>query len=647
MGILQRVRVRTRLLLLVLLPLLVLTGVLTSAGLQDLRTLDQARRAGDLVALATRAGALVHEIQKERGSSSVWFSSGGTRFATELGTARDHVDARLADLERYVGSGVDLSPRAVRVVTDATASLRGRAAVRADVDALAGTLPQHLAYYTAINADLLASVASIGSLTTDADQARRADAYVALLTAKEEAGLERAQLGNVFTADTFADGQLVTVAGLIAVQTSQLSTFEALASPAVRRRWAALGSRPAFAAVAAHEELALGRSGTGGFGTDPTVWFADATGRIDALKDVEDLQAGELAAAAAARVDAARRALALLVAVAVATTVLVLLAGLAVTGSVVVPLRRVAQVLAAVADGDLTQRVRATGRDELAEIGAALDVATGRTAEAVSLMAASSAAVASASQELSTTSARIAETAAATGQRASDAAGSTAAVSGNVSAVAAGAEQMAASIGEIAHNAADAAAIAARAVVEAAGATGTVDALGRSSAEIGTVLKVISSIAEQTNLLALNATIEAARAGEAGKGFAVVAGEVKDLARETARATEDIGRRVQAIQHDSASASVAIEQISGVIEQINRFQTVIAAAVEQQSATTGAMGRAAAAAAAGTSSATGAVGGVADGTRETAAAIIQTDAAIAELAQMSSALQEVAARFRV
>src|SRR6266478_4203765 len=143
---------------------------------------------------------------------------------------------------------------------------------------------------------------------------------------------------------------------------------------------------------------------------------------------------------------------------------------------------------------------------------------------------------------------------------------------------------MSASIKEIAKNATEAAKVATSAVKVAETTTATISKLGESSNEIGQVIKVITSIAQQTNLLALNATIEAARAGEAGKGFAVVANEVKELAKETAKATEDISRKVAAIQGDSKKSVEAIATVTTIINQINDISSTIATAVEEQSA---------------------------------------------------------------
>jgi len=265
----------------------------------------------------------------------------------------------------------------------------------------------------------------------------------------------------------------------------------------------------------------------------------------------------------------------------------------------------------ALAHGDLTARPRSWSHDEVGVMASSLSTGLDSVAGAIR----SAVSAAADSQRESAGLVVVAEQLATGAREASAQAGTAAAaaeqVSRSVATVAAGAEEMGSSIVEIAANASSAAAIAGEATVAAAATNEQVARLGVSSQEIGTVVAAITSIAEQTNLLALNATIEAARAGDAGKGFAVVAGEVKDLAQETAKATEDIAHRIEAIQSDTAGAVEAIGQISTIIDKINNHSATIAAAVEEQTVTTTEMSRNVAEAAAGASQIAGSLSTVA------------------------------------
>ncbi len=220
-------------------------------------------------------------------------------------------------------------------------------------------------------------------------------------------------------------------------------------------------------------------------------------------------------------------------------------------------------------------------------------------------------------------------------------------VSQNVQTVATGADEMGASIREIAKSTAEASKVAMSAVQTAEHTNATISKLGQSSAEIGEVIKVITSIAQQTNLLALNATIEAARAGDAGKGFAVVANEVKELAKETAKATEDISRKIVAIQADTKGAVTAISEIGTVISEVNDIQNTIASAVEEQSATTNEISRNLAEAAKGAVEITQNVTGVASAARTTTEGAAKTEQAAKKLQKMAADLDAMISRFQL
>ncbi len=203
----------------------------------------------------------------------------------------------------------------------------------------------------------------------------------------------------------------------------------------------------------------------------------------------------------------------------------------------------------------------------------------------------SAVALSSSSMQLTTTAKELANTADRTNRESQSASSAADEVARGVQTVAVNMEEMVASIKEIGRSTSESSQMAKKTLQKAQESNATITKLGISSQEIGDVIKVISSIAQQTNLLALNATIEAARAGEAGKGFAVVANEVKELAKQTAKATEDITNKIGAIQNDTKSAVEAIAGISDAVEKLNGISAVIAAAVEEQTATTNEISR--------------------------------------------------------
>ncbi|WP_238694847.1 methyl-accepting chemotaxis protein [Nocardioides caeni] len=306
---------------------------------------------------------------------------------------------------------------------------------------------------------------------------------------------------------------------------------------------------------------------------------------------------------------------------------------------------QILDVVSAAAAGDLTRTLDIEGEDAVGRVAEGLRSLMMTLRSSMGNIGGTAETLAAAAGQLTSLAEGMGEGASMTSDRAASASSASVQVSASIQTVATAAEEMTASIREIAKNATEAATVATDAVTVASEAQGTVASLGESSAEIGQVIKVITSIAQQTNLLALNATIEAARAGDAGKGFAVVANEVKELAKETAKATEEIGQKIDAIQSDTQGAVSAISRIADVIAKINDIQSTIASAVEEQTATTNEIARSVTEAAAGANGIAEDVTQVATAASDTREGAQNTLTSATELTGIATELKDMVGKF--
>ncbi len=609
--------------------------------------------------LSVRIGSLLHEIQRERGRTSQFVSSRGERFGADLTAQQQATDGQLTAYRNFVTAGTGALPATLRAaLADVGQALAGIGSLRSQAAGLPASPGTIIAAYTEINRVLLNAIGTAVAGNRNPTIGTRLQAYLALLSAKEAVGQERAQLTAVFTADRFANGQFTVVVSLIAAQQAYLTMFERAAAADVRDRWVDIQRSPAVAEVAAFEKAAIGRGGAGGFDIAPGTWFDTITRKIELYKGLEDYQAGVVLTAAKAAQREAMGAMTTMFLAALTIVLLNLALAVAVVRSITRPLREVSTIAGKLADGDVSQQVTYQSRDELGQLADSfrkldayvrdsVDVATALARGDLTREVRSRGendllgnAMTATVRKLGGVVGHIQASGLRLSASAEQLTGANEALVANAdetlakaTAVSAASQQMIASIEEISRNTTQAADVARNAVTAATDATRVIGTLADSSGEINDVIQLIQAIASQTNLLALNATIEAARAGDSGKGFGVVAEEVKRLAQQTAEATTTITRRTDGIQAGAAAAAQAIDQISQIVGRISEIATTIASAVEEQTVTTSEIFRS--------------VDAVAGATQLTTQVTTQSAASAQSLALMAVNLQDLVARFRV
>lgn len=669
--ILTNMSIKARIAVAVLLPILAYLGMSGDLLIKQYTARSEVLSIQKLARLAPQVSDLVQELQKERGNSAGFIGSKGKGFRDKLATQRTDTNAKHNSLKDSLAKfdaavyGAGLSSK-IKAVEQVLSQLPKK---RSDISAFKLTVPQMASYYTSTIAKLLSVVEEMNMLSTDASVSRAITAYTNFLQAKERAGMERAMGASGFGAGEFKPAIYKHFIGLIAAQNSFFSVFDKTAVPELVDMRKKILSGPVVEEVDRLRKIAIQSRYTGSTEEVKGIyWFNTITKKINLMKKVEDGIAENLVSMVSdIETKAATAFTFLLILIAVLTVVTVAMV-VFIVRSIIEPMSELTATAQSIANGNLDDQVAGvTNRDEIGAMARSVqqfkdnavlieamteqhessrelsladrrqemhDLANNFEASIKEVVGV----VSSSSEKLKVSSETMSGLADNTNQRSATVASAALQASTNVETVAAAAEELSASIEEISRQVSKSAAVAQDASAEAERANQQVNGLAEAANKVGEVVSLISDIAEQTNLLALNATIEAARAGDAGKGFAVVASEVKNLANQTAQATEEISAQVAEIQTATTDAVTAIGGITNTINTINEISSGIAAAVEEQGAATSEIARNVQQASAGTQEVSSNIEGVTQAAEESGEAASSILNAASELSTQAGTL---------
>ena len=677
MNYLARMKLSHLIVAVALVPIMAMLVFSSQSAIREVRNARAMGDLGRLTSLAVRLSNLVHEQQKERGATAGFLASKGKKFADKLPAQRKLTDGKRAELQEYL-SGFEADNYGAVFAGDLRAmqtTLKQMPGIRKQVDALAIAPPKAIGYYTGLNGQMLRLVESMGPLSPDPTILSRIVGYTSYLQSKERAGIERAVGSMGFATGKFTPQLMDKFKRLITIQDTYARTFLSQATDTQRTDYEKMMESGATKEVQRLRNIAFAGGAKGELeGIPAKEWFDKITVKINGLKSFEDSLSAGLLADLTALEAAANRNKWLAMGTALVAFLAVSALAFFIIRSINGSFATIIQGMTKLADGKLDVELPPVTNNEVGDIVKCVQVFKDNAIKKIELekeqvesarraeeekregmqkmaddfdasVGSIIATVSGASSELSSTAQSMAGISQEASNQASAVAAASEEASTNVQTVAAAAEEMAASVGEINQQIMQASEATKKVVQDVNATSGQIGTLADNASKIGEVVEMITEIAEQTNLLALNATIESARAGEAGKGFAVVASEVKDLASQTAKATEGINQQIQEIQMATGNAVTSMDTVQAVIHQLNETSSAIAAAMEEQGATTQEISCNVQEAAAGTKDVTENITGVTQAAQEAGAASSQVTAAAGELANQSTLLKDEVDKF--